>query len=390
MRQHHPWCILAFDSKMPVLKEMNPLDRAMLYREEGLYRMQLKSIGFQQNNRGGIGIAPVHVHEVAWSCLDKIKWEKYKQMEVVRVPSKHLDEWRAINMEKCQSDALMPQFSPSMTVAALTKIICPMQLNCLKMATDHYSTKVRKKPLVLKPDDKEGRLIVQGEGIVCCVYSEELWEDFEALQAIMDMDNENADIEMAVDEIQAQGRIDQMILRASDKMEPPKNPKNVTLEMVMQEFEDSTIKRSFNQEQFQNFVQFRLSISSPIAVCFRTCVFHAVCGRVRVQPKDYGCVASLDVRAMWLKVAILVRQYMATMAEKFPNKFTASDFMGRPASCKAPMLKPSMIKVLVGVEWVLWPNHFSLHHAHCHNRHPYTYVRIYVRTYMLTLMSAWT
>ena len=360
--------------------KLDPMDRATALREEELVRMQLKKIGFHPSNRGGIGIAPVHVHEVAWGMLPpgKFKIERYKQMDVVKVPSKHLAEWRKINHDKCHSNALMPKFSPEMTVAALTKTHFS---HAAKLFQDGNRSVFNEntKALKLQVGDKEGHKILEEEGIVCCVYNEQLWDDPEALQAVMDQENENADIEMAVDEIQAQGRIDQMIIRAADKMEPPRDPKKVTLEMVMQEFEDSTIKRSFNKEQFQNFVQFRLSISSPIAVCFRTCVFHAVCGRVRVQPKDYGCVASLDVRAMWLKVAILVRQYMATMAEKFPNKFTTSDFMGRPASCKAPLLKASTIKVLVGVEWVLWPNHFSLHHAHCHNPHPYTYIRTYVR-----------
>ena len=368
-------------------KKKDPMERALAHREEEPRRCDPKKIGFHMQNRGGIGIAPYHVHEVAWSCIPKFCLKRYNVVDVVQVPEKHLAEWRAMNKLKCENDAYMPQFSPCMTLAALTKTHLT---HAAKLFQDgnRYLFNDNKKLLRVDPHDKEGTKIVEEEGILCCVYGEELWDDTEALHAIMDMDNENADVEMAEDEIQAQGRLDQVIKRAEDKV---KDPAEVTWEMVMQEFAGTT-KKTFTREQLACFVQFRLSLSESAAMCMRTCVFHVVCGRIRVQAADYKLVASLDVRAMMIKIAIIIHRYLDAYWQRFPKDFSSKDFSGRQPWSKAAAVKVSVVKELVGVEWVLWPNHFSLHHAHRHNRHPYiyTYMYTYVRTYMLTLMSAWT
>ena len=47
------------------------------------------------------------------------------------------------------------------------------------------------KPLVLREDDEEGRLI-QSQGVQALVYAETLWEDSAALLAIMREDNLDA------------------------------------------------------------------------------------------------------------------------------------------------------------------------------------------------------
>ena len=54
--------------------------------------------------------------------------------------------------------------------------------------------------LALAEENKEGKKIVD-EGVLCCVYNEQLWDDAEALMAIMDVDNEDADIEMGEDDL---------------------------------------------------------------------------------------------------------------------------------------------------------------------------------------------
>ena len=46
------------------LKDADPLDRAMSYRHFELRRIKLDDVGFYDKNRGGVGIAPWHVHEV--------------------------------------------------------------------------------------------------------------------------------------------------------------------------------------------------------------------------------------------------------------------------------------------------------------------------------------
>ena len=97
------------------------LDRALRFREEGLFRKKLDELGFLPCNRGNLGISGHHVHEVAWSCILGIRANRYKQVEVVRVPESCLDDWRRSNAERCESDALMPSFSPNMRFALLSK-----------------------------------------------------------------------------------------------------------------------------------------------------------------------------------------------------------------------------------------------------------------------------
>ena len=96
-------------------------DRAQKCRKVGTVRLKLDLLGFHPDNRGGAGILTHHVHEVAHDCLtNTIKLQRYHNIEVVKVPSKHLEDWRSANLAKCERDQLMPSFSPKMTYACLT------------------------------------------------------------------------------------------------------------------------------------------------------------------------------------------------------------------------------------------------------------------------------
>ena len=44
---------------------MDAIDRAQAKQKPGRVRIQLNRIGFWEHNRGGVGIAAYHVHEVA-------------------------------------------------------------------------------------------------------------------------------------------------------------------------------------------------------------------------------------------------------------------------------------------------------------------------------------
>ena len=187
----------------------DPLDRALQYREEGLDRKSLDDLGFLANNRGNLGISPHHVHEVAWSCLKGVKTVRYKQVDVVKVPQTHLEKWRDANKSRCESDSLMPKYSNSMRFALLSKTHFT---HANKLVRDGNRTVFNegKVPLIYDESNKEGARILE-DGVLCCVYREELWEDAEAMLALMNADNDDADIEMGEDEVQALGRVDQAI-----------------------------------------------------------------------------------------------------------------------------------------------------------------------------------
>ena len=45
----------------------DPGDRAAKYlKPGGSFRMGLRRLGFHPRNRGGLGVSPTHVHDVAW------------------------------------------------------------------------------------------------------------------------------------------------------------------------------------------------------------------------------------------------------------------------------------------------------------------------------------
>ena len=160
-------------------------------------------------------------------------------------------------------------------------------------------------------EGSEDRKIIT-EGVLCSVYSAKIWEDKAALEALMNADNDDADVEMGEDEIQALGRVEPALKQVEDKGGGP-----VTADAVLEEMRTIGL-RAFTAEQTKAFVEFRLALTEGVAKCFRTLVFASVCGRVTVNPLDYKAVATLDVRCMWAKVSILMYLYMSTYYAKWP------------------------------------------------------------------------
>ena len=106
---------------MPPTRLSDPLERAFSYREEGPSRKLPKFFGFHEQNRGGLAISTHHIHEVANSILSGVITNRYKAVDVVRVPQNAIQAWRSFNQRKCNSDALMPKYSPEMRLACITK-----------------------------------------------------------------------------------------------------------------------------------------------------------------------------------------------------------------------------------------------------------------------------
>ena len=98
------------------------LDRALSYKSGNIIRHRAQKLGLLQFNMGGLGISPKHVHEVARSCMkDGVRLHRYISVDVVPEPSRAFDAWRLVNKNKCESSALMPKFSPEMSLACITR-----------------------------------------------------------------------------------------------------------------------------------------------------------------------------------------------------------------------------------------------------------------------------
>ena len=93
----------------------DPIDRAQKHRKTGTVRLPLDDLEFLQQNRAGLGIDSYHANEVAWDCeANMIKLLRYRHVCVVRLPANKLERFRSVNRQKCESDALMPAYSPKM------------------------------------------------------------------------------------------------------------------------------------------------------------------------------------------------------------------------------------------------------------------------------------
>ena len=107
--------------KRPFLGGVDPGDRAMKLRRQGMERIQLDQIGFYPDNRGGMGISPHHVHEVAHDCIaNGVKLSRYNAVQVVILPREKLPGVLARNKQACEDSPLMPSFSNSIKYATVT------------------------------------------------------------------------------------------------------------------------------------------------------------------------------------------------------------------------------------------------------------------------------
>ena len=239
----------------------DPLERALQYRDNELCRKDVNELGFLEWNRGDLGISGYHIHEVAHSCLGGVKSTRYKQVDIVRVPDNHLAAWREANARKCKSDAFMPKFSPTMKYACLTKTHFT-HANKLEQDGNRTLFNAGKVPIKFKATSIESRRIKE-EGLVVSTYRSELWEDRPALMALMRADNDDAEIELREDEIQAQGRVDASI----KELQLVHPEKHVTVDQVLEHMKRQGLS-TFSEEQTQTFIEFRLSITEGVGVSF--------------------------------------------------------------------------------------------------------------------------
>ena len=144
--------------------------------------------------------------------------------------------------------------------------------------------------------DTEGSedVMIRDFGVIASIYRSDLWKDKEAMQALMNADNDDADVELAEDEIQAQGRVESAIsalkVAGVDR----------TRESALASMKQSGL-RSWSEAHTINFIDFRLSMLPSVAQCFRHLIFLSVNGRVAVNPGDYQAAATLDVRCQWTR-----------------------------------------------------------------------------------------
>ena len=144
-------------------------DRARTHRKPGYVRVDVDKIGFWPGNRGGMGINPYHVHEVAWDCkCNKTKLERYHQVDLIEIPQDMLQEIRDANRERCEADDCMPRFSPHMTYVCASKTHF---VHAQKFAKEGNRTLFNKGDVKIRwqNGDEEGAQIME-QGPMCVIW----------------------------------------------------------------------------------------------------------------------------------------------------------------------------------------------------------------------------
>jgi hypothetical protein len=99
------------------------------------------------------------------------------------------------------------------------------------------------------------------DGFRVCIYKEELWNDKEAMQALMRVDNDDADVQMREDELQFQGRVNSTVKSLTDAgMKTGKLP---DAEAVLKAVTAGGLK-TFTVEEAKKFIDFRLALTESV------------------------------------------------------------------------------------------------------------------------------
>ena len=305
------------------------LDRAHKHRKIGTVRLNTDLIGFHPSNRGGAGLLPYHVHEVAHDCMtNHIHLQRYHEVEVVKVPAKALASWRAANKAKCEAEPLMPAYSPNMAYACLTHTHFTHAMKLGEGGGTLFNDK--RIPIIYKPTAEQQA--ISENGVLAVVYGEELWDDREALVRLMLGDNLNAAVQVGEDEVQAFGRVDRIVVEFTEKHKEKTaagSQPTVGVREVFERIENDGFGK-FDKDTFMHFIRLRLTITHQAAKIFTACQQNVVGSRVQVKADEYNQVSKLDDRCPLTKIAVLLHKYYEPIRDKAGSQPTggARHFQG--------------------------------------------------------------
>ena len=193
-------------------------------------------------------------------------------------------------------------------------------VHALKLATESTRSVFNKGDVYIRwqETDTEGAQIIE-QGPLCALYASSLLHDIDAASALASSDNLNASAQWAEDEMQAFGRVHEMMARQEGIPS--------TMDGMIASLQVAGLGQ-YSIEDWKEFIALRSCLPSNIAKVLQTCQFNACAGRVRVRPSDFGLSAKLDPRAPWAKVAVMLWQYMGS-ADRGRLSASANPFMGR-------------------------------------------------------------
>jgi len=337
------------------MKRHSPLedhaDRAAKCLKAGFLRIDIARLGFWKENRGGTGCNGFHTHEVAQDCkANKTKLMRYQYVIAVKIPANRLEEVRRYNKDKCETDPLMPRYSPTMEFVCGTKTHF---VHGQKLAKDGGRTLFNEGEVEIKwqTGDTEGIEIMEN-GVMACIAGEELFDDIDALHALSSDDNLNAQISWGEDEMQGFGRVHELVTRLSAPSQSVDALKTLTASRL-----ESGGLGSFTLEAWMCFFRLRAQVGPKIALALTTVQFSLCSGRVRVRYTDFGEAARLDPRAPWSSASLILFAYLGNM-DQSKKVSTCVTFEGRVVKHAKPMQHDAITELVGEPAFVLSVHNF--------------------------------
>ena len=284
-------------------------DRAERKRNYGTVRVPANKIGFWPGNRGRTGINSIHVHEIARDIMFR-KRSRYEPVQLLEVPEALMKPFKAQNKEKCDSDPLMPAFSPDMEYVSVSTTHFS---HACKLVIDGTHTLFNQSGLPkirFNSDDSEGKEITS-QGVLAVVYDQSIWEDEEAVIALSSLGNFNAAIDQGEDEMQAFGRINELITRMNDAEWKDKD--DIPVSAILEGVKKSSGFGHFSQDQWKDFIAMRKSLTKFHTEVLVMCHFNIDARRIKLKSSNFMEVSKLDKRCPWIKVGLMLYGYQKSL-----------------------------------------------------------------------------
>ena len=287
----------------------------------GIQYISADLLGIAPFNRSGLGVSGYHVHEVCQSIRsDGLSRRRYNACVVVKVPEEKLQEFHDFNKALLESDDLLPPYSASMRYACLTKnhFVSAVKLfKCASVAL--HGTKE-----LIKPNPQDTQLSEHlSEGVACEVFSPDLWlHDVEGMMSIIGEDNFDAATNMAASEMEVLQTMRRMLDDLKKKASGPDGGSAASglsdgdrfrsvLASAIQIFGTQT----FSEADLLHLYNYALRVPTSLVENLAQIHFAIIpAALLRVRPIDFGQLAAVDASHPYVKVVIIVSQYLAMIA----------------------------------------------------------------------------
>ena len=286
------------------------------YSNDGIQVILAKFLGTAPMNRSGLGLSGFHVHEVVNDIMKNgFSTRRYREVTAVRVPPQGMAEFISFNKRLCEGDDLLPGFSPDIKFACLTKNHLAHAVKLFEAGTHvlHASTDI----IQARASDSQLKRAM-ADGLRVEVMSEDLWEDAEAMSAIIGEDNLDAATNLAANEIEVLQHVRKLADDNKNAADSRERFRHVYAAARLR-FGDT----AYTEDDVLALFNYSMRVPSPLLTNLCQVHFATVpAALLRLRPVEFGRVAKLDSPHPYVKVALIIGAYLNAIAGKTPRRMS--------------------------------------------------------------------